>query len=361
MVMESSPGTFRSATHIAVGPTPVQVEKADFNRDGNVDLAILSIGDSAAVMREYGQTLYVLVGDGAGGFRSPYVVALKEADYPGSQFTVCDVDADGWPDLALLHPSRLHIRVARNVQNGDIPAFDEVAEPIVVPTGSRCITAGDFNDDGRDDLVAGASSVEANSLRVLRSNGDGTFLDTGPAELPCLPVSLRAADLNGDGAMDLAVAGGGGSPRAVVALGDGAGSLEFVAESHLSGAPSDVATGDLDSDGLADLVLTEPAPGLLSSRLLDSSEPRPTFIRGDGNADGTVDISDPVLVLLHLFLGAEARCLESLDANDDVRVDVSDPVYLLDFLFRGGPAPPAPFPLPGADPEPDTLSCPKAP
>ena len=73
------------------------------------------------------------------------------------------------------------------------------------------------------------------------------------------------------------------------------------------------------------------------------------------------DRSHAVAILLHLFLGAEAGCLESLDANDDVLVDVSDPVYLLDFLFRGGPEPPPPFPYPGEDPEPDTLTCPIVP
>lgn len=65
------------------------------------------------------------------------------------------------------------------------------------------------------------------------------------------------------------------------------------------------------------------------------------FRRGDANADGSVDISDPVFILQYLFSGgAEPPCLEAADANDDnylVPPDVSDPIYCLLWLFSGGP------------------------
>jgi len=75
-----------------------------------------------------------------------------------------------------------------------------------------------------------------------------------------------------------------------------------------------------------------------------------TFVRGDCNADGTVDISDGLKVLFHLFGGSAAPCLDALDADDNGAINVTDAVSLLRFLFQEGPAPAAPFPSAGKDP-----------
>lgn len=81
------------------------------------------------------------------------------------------------------------------------------------------------------------------------------------------------------------------------------------------------------------------------------------FRRGDANADGSVDISDPISVLGVLFLGDTLeRCPDASDANDDGHVDLSDAVHVLSFLFQGGADPPAPGPLQCAeDPSDDLL------
>jgi PhoPQ-activated pathogenicity-related protein len=75
-------------------------------------------------------------------------------------------------------------------------------------------------------------------------------------------------------------------------------------------------------------------------------------VPGDCNQDGELDISDPVCLLVRLFLqaGAGLPCGDGspgdpgnrllADSNGDGDVDVSDPVYLLGYLFIGGPAPP---------------------
>ncbi|MBI4606024.1 MAG: hypothetical protein HY721_29005 [Planctomycetes bacterium] len=74
-----------------------------------------------------------------------------------------------------------------------------------------------------------------------------------------------------------------------------------------------------------------------------------SFIRGDSNCDGKVDISDAVYTLGFLFLGGEAPCCaEVTNANGDANVpDLSDAVYTLGHLFLGTAAPPAPFPACG--------------
>lgn len=80
------------------------------------------------------------------------------------------------------------------------------------------------------------------------------------------------------------------------------------------------------------------------------------FQRGDVNGDRSHDVSDPVSLLLWLFLadGVDVtEPLDALDVNDDGMIDVSDAVYELQFLFTSGQAPAAPFEAPGFDPTPD--------
>jgi len=82
-----------------------------------------------------------------------------------------------------------------------------------------------------------------------------------------------------------------------------------------------------------------------------------TFIRGDGNRDGLVNIGDGIFALAYLFSGQPATCEDALDGNDDGQVNVADAVFLLSWLFNSGTEPPAPFPDAGLDPTADPLDC----
>jgi hypothetical protein len=98
------------------------------------------------------------------------------------------------------------------------------------------------------------------------------------------------------------------------------------------------------------------------SRALDPSEfdvsCGPDFVRGDANADGSVRLCDVAFLLTALFpRERELPCQDAADANDDSVVDRRDVLYLLRHLFRIGPPPSDPFPLCGADPTADKLSC----
>ena len=69
------------------------------------------------------------------------------------------------------------------------------------------------------------------------------------------------------------------------------------------------------------------------------------FRRGDFNSDATVDITDAISALGHLYLGSAAPpCRSAADANDDGQLDVTDPVVLLTELFTNIPAPLIPPP-----------------
>lgn len=82
------------------------------------------------------------------------------------------------------------------------------------------------------------------------------------------------------------------------------------------------------------------------------------FRRGDANADGRIDLSDPVSTLGMLFLGASALpCDDASDANDDGLIDISDSLFTLIHLYLGGPDSPEPSVQCGTDPTPDGLGC----
>jgi len=81
-------------------------------------------------------------------------------------------------------------------------------------------------------------------------------------------------------------------------------------------------------------------------------EAGPRLVRGDVNADGAVDVSDPVAALGHIFLGSPAAlpCLEAADCDGSGVLDISDGIALLAFLFTGGRPPPGPWPDCGPPP-----------
>lgn len=78
----------------------------------------------------------------------------------------------------------------------------------------------------------------------------------------------------------------------------------------------------------------------------------PEFVRGECNGDGHYNIADGIWTLNMLFQGGPASsCNEACDANNDGAVDAADAMYTFFYQLLDGPAPPAPFPNCGTDPE----------
>jgi hypothetical protein len=208
---------------------------------------------------------------------------------------------------------------------------------------------------------------------VLLGNGDGTFDAQEISPVAHAHSMLVAGDFDGDGRLDLAITPSpDGGPGAVsVLLGNGDGT--FQTEEHfLAGVqPTSIVAADLDGDGRLDLATTNGKPGCGSGgacgagsddvtvllNLPPSTECPARFHRGDPNTSGTTDISDGISIFGFLFLGnpATLSCKESADTNNDGTIDISDGINLLNWLFLGGtePAPPGPTEAPcGLDPDP---------
>ena len=151
------------------------------------------------------------------------------------------------------------------------------------------------------------------------------------------------------------------------------GKLEM-SGSYASGAmPISVAAADLDGDGRVDLVtngitifLNEVAAAFSKdgnkNGIPDECE-SVLFHRGDPNDDGQINLTDAVHILHFLFLGGEPPpCMESANVNDDEAINLTDAISLLQYLFLSGAPPAAPGPLEapcGPDPanSPVNLGC----
>ena len=74
------------------------------------------------------------------------------------------------------------------------------------------------------------------------------------------------------------------------------------------------------------------------------------FVRGDANADGVIDISDPVSSVLQLFGLSPLLCLDAIDSDANGTLTLADVFFTLNYLIALGPAPSAPFPNCGSVP-----------
>lgn len=82
------------------------------------------------------------------------------------------------------------------------------------------------------------------------------------------------------------------------------------------------------------------------------------FTRGDFDANGNVDVGDPINLLEYMFNGGPApECEKIADIDDSGSVVLGDPILLLGYLFSGGDAPAPPFDSCGIDPTEDSIPC----
>ena len=125
----------------------------------------------------------------------------------------------------------------------------------------RSVTAADVNGDGKVDLISADSGPD--TLTVLTNNGSGVFTLSSSPGTGNQPFSVIGADVNGDGRVDLISANLAGSSLTVL-TNNGSGGFALSSSPGVGTQPQSVAAADVNGDGKVDLISANYDPDTLT-------------------------------------------------------------------------------------------------
>jgi hypothetical protein len=250
VLLGNGKGQFHPSPHspfaVQVKPHTHGIISADFNGDGNPDIATDSWGVDSIV---------ILGGDGKGNFVNPVYYATGK--HPYQRLRTADFNKDNKPDIVTtdLDDSTVTILLGDGKGNFEAHFFDAGNTPFGVATG-------DLNADGNIDLaIVNAPTISGgkpgkDGLTILLGDGRGSFskLQGSPFETGLGPTRAAIGDLNNDGINDIAVSNYKSNFVSVYYMNKNGvqSSTQLPIGKHSDG----VAIFDVDGDGKKDIIAT---------------------------------------------------------------------------------------------------------
>jgi hypothetical protein len=315
----TAPSLLPARTYDAGGGATLGVAAADVNGDGTADLVVALQNDPGAAHLTNGRVA-VLLGNGDGSLAdaTTYDSAGKQA----RSVAVGDINGDATPDIVVANFCNFVddtcslTTLGLLLGHGDGTFAPALAIPLL-GNSATSVAIADLNQDGAMDIAVTllAAAVAGTAVEILIGNGDGTFRQpifaaAGDDDLR----SVTVGDLNGDGAPDLVLtgdkAGSDGSSHGTVSvrLGNGDGTFQPVVKYDSGVSPGGwanaAAVADFNLDGRLDVVVANYPDDRVGVLL--------------GNGDGTLQP-----VVLFDSGGIQAWSVTAADVDGDGRPDIA--------------------------------------
>jgi hypothetical protein len=190
LLLGNGDGTFQQAVKYAVS-SPISLTAGDVNGDGIPDVVVATAPSNVSIF----------LGNTDGTLHTGQTYATQ---YEPGNMTLADFRGSGKLDLAIVFNQCCEgTNTAVNLMLGNGDGTFQAEQTILSGTNYSGLVAGDFNNDGKLDLVVSDYGYPA--VNVLFGNGDGTFKSALSYPAGVGPITPAAADLNHDGQLDIVV------------------------------------------------------------------------------------------------------------------------------------------------------------
>ncbi|MCS3728453.1 beta strand repeat-containing protein [Bradyrhizobium betae] len=271
VALNDGTGHFSSTSNASAAGIMPLLSLADLNGDGKLDVAQVNADGTVKVRIGNGNgTFAAETNYSAGGaYQAPKVidvtgdgvldVVIGSTVLPGSgngafgtaittnlgvgSIAYGDFNGDGKLDLVTRNTSTSAVALSFGNGNGTFQA------PSAQVATATTVLTGDFNGDGKLDMA----TVTGSAISILLGNGDGSFNASGTLQAAAALGTGAVADVNGDGKADLVVVTSNNTLSTFYGHGDG--TFGQVRVSPLDKTAGQIGVGDLNGDGKADILV----------------------------------------------------------------------------------------------------------